>query len=177
MAQVRTPVLSGITEFGSFVTGPVDTTWGATERNGVSIAIEGEDVDVQSGQALMLEDSFASQRSITITPRLQYSGLLNVKDALGLPDAALVGDLQATPTASDEVLSIVDADIATVEKQLYAITPGPVSTRVFRFIRCKQRGGFTMELASNDYVRMESSWGLLRPVGGGTAMTVTDSAT
>ena len=173
MAQVRTPVLSGITEFGSFIT-TVDTTWGATERNGVSIAIEGEDVDVQSGQALMLEDSFASQRSITITPRLQFSGLLNVRDALGLPASALVGDIAG---ATDEVLSIVDADIASETKGLYAITPGPVSTRRFEFVRCKQRGGFTMELASNDYIRMESSWGLLRPVGGGFAMKVTDSAT
>ena len=176
MAQVRTPVLSGITEFGSYV-GTTDTSWGATERNGVSIAIEGEDVDVQSGQVLMLEDSFASQRSITVTARLQYSGLLNMRDALGLPSSALVGDLQATPTPTNEVLSVIDAEIATEEKGLYAITPGPVSTRDFRFIRCKQRGGFTMELASNDYVRMESSWGLLRPSGGGAAMTVTDSAT
>ena len=174
MAQVRTPVLSGITEFGSYVTGPVDTSWGATERNGVSIAIEGEDVDVQSGQVLMLEDSFASQRSITVTARLQYSGLLNMRDALGLPASALVGDIAG---ATDETLSVIDAEIATEEKSLYAITPGPVSTRRFEFIRCKQRGGFTMELASNDYVRMESSWGLLRPSGGGAAMTVTDSAT
>lgn len=172
MAQVRTPVLHGITEFGEVDGG--DQAWGATERNGVSLAIDGEDVDVISGQSLMLEDSFASLRGITATARLQYSGLLNMKDALGLPDSALVGDLAG---ATDEVLSLIDDQIATEEKVLYALTPGPVSTRRFDLARCKQRGGFQMELASNDYVRLESSWGLLRPGVGVAAMVITDAAT
>jgi hypothetical protein len=172
MANVRTPVLHGITECGE--DNGTQVPWGATEQNGVSIAIDGEDVDVISGQAYVLEDSFPSTRAVTVTMRLQYSGLLNLQDALGLPSTALTGDLgAATPT--DEVLAIEGGELATEEKKLYAIHPGPVSTRLWEFERCKQRGGFTMELASNDYIKLETSWGVLAN-SGGAEVTVTDAA-
>jgi hypothetical protein len=171
VAQVRTPVISGITEFGH--DDGADQAWGATEQNGVTVAITGEDVDVQSGQALMLEDSFPSARTIEVTARLQHGGLLNVKDALGMADATLTGDLGAV---TDEVLAITGANIGTEELKLYAIQPGPVSTRDFRFFRCKQRAGITLELGSNNYSMLESVWQVLNPTSGNAA-EITDSAT
>jgi len=180
MANVRTPVLNGITEFGEVTggtgyTGGTDVPWGATERNGVTIVIAGEDVDVQSGQNLVLEDSFASARTIELTARLQYSGLMNVRDALGMPAAALTGDLGiGTPT--DEVLAFQGTNMGSEEKHIYALTPGPTSTRKYGAVRCKQRAGMTIELASNDYVRLESTWTVLDG-GSYDEMQITDAAT
>jgi hypothetical protein len=176
VANLRTPVYSGITEFGDIESGPTDVPWGATEQNGVTVAITGEDVDVQSGQALMLEDSFPSTRTIEVTARLQHGGLLNLKDALGMPDSALTGDLQATPTATDEVLAIVGTNIGTEELNLYADQPGPVSTRRYDFKRCKQRAGMTLELGSNNYTMLESVWQVLNPTSG-NAVEITDAST
>jgi hypothetical protein len=180
MANARTPVLSGITEFGEVTggtgySGGTDVPWGHTERNGVTINVAGEDVDVQSGQNLVLEDSFASARMIELVARLQYSGLLNVRDALGMPSSALTGDLGAT-TPTDEVLVLTGTNMGSEEKHIYALTPGPVSTRRYAAIRCKQRAGMTLELASNDYVRLETTWTVLDG-GSYDEMQITDSAT
>jgi hypothetical protein len=180
MANVRTPVLSGITEFGEITggtgySGGTDVPWGATERNGVTIAIAGEDVDVQSGQNLVLEASFASARTIEITGRLQYSGLMNLRDALGMPAGALSGDIQnGTPT--DEVLAIVGTNMGSESKHMYALTPGPVSTRKYQAINCKQRAGMTLELGSAAYVMLETTWTVLDG-GAYSEMEILDSAT
>lgn len=178
MAQARTPVLSGISEFGE-VTGETapydglgsDASWGATERNGVTIQITGEDVDVQSGQNLVLEDSFASARSIELTARLQHTGLLNIKDSLGIPDADLSGDLATV----DEVLSFNGTNIATEEKTIYVLSPGPNTTRRIQAERCKQRAGLTLELASNDYIKLETTWTVLDGGSGIDEMQILDS--
>lgn len=184
MANVRTPVLSGITEFGEVTgatdyTGGTDVPWGATEQNGVTLNISGEDVDVQSGQALVLEDSFASSRAMEITARLQHAGLLNLQDALGMPSGTLTGDLGET-TPTDEVLDISGTDIGSSTKHIYALTPGPAAARRYEAGRCKQRAGMTIELASNDYVRYETVWTVLKfdPVAGtGPDLKITDAAT
>ncbi len=178
MANVRTPVLSGISEFGD-VTGETapydglgtDAPYGATERNGVTIQVTGEDVDVQSGQNLVLEDSFASARSIELTARLQHSGLLNIKDALGMPDAALTGDLATI----DEVLAFNGTNIASEEKTIYVLSPGPNTTRRIQAQRCKQRAGLTLELASNDYLKLETTWTILDGGTGIDEMQILDS--
>lgn len=182
MATLRTPVYSGITEFGEVTgatgyTGGTDVPYGATERNGVTIVITGEDVDVQSGQNLVLEDSFASARAIEMTARLQHAGLMNVRDALGMPDGALTGDLQLTPTATDEVLVLNGTNMGSETKHIYCLTPGPVSTRRIAAARCKQRAGMTLELASNDYVRLETTWTVIDGGAGVDEMQITDSAT
>ncbi len=180
MANVRTPVLSGISEFGEITggtgyTGGTDVPWGATERNGVTIAISGEDVDVQSGQNLVLEASFASARTIELTGRLQYSGLMNLRDALGMPSSALTGDIMlGTPT--DEVLVIVGTNMGSESKHMYAMTPGPISTRRYQAINCKQRAGMTLELGSAAYVMLETTWTVLDG-GAYSEMEITDAAT
>ncbi len=179
MATVRTPVLSGITEFGEVTgatnyAGGTDVPYGATERNGVTIVITGEDVDVQSGQNLVLEDSFASARSIEMTARLQHVGLMNVRDALGMPASALAGDLSM---ATDEVLGLNGTNMGSETKHIYALTPGPISTRRLEAHNCKQRAGMTLELASNDYVRLETTWTVIDAGSGVNEMQITDAGT
>jgi hypothetical protein len=68
--------------------------------------------------------------------------------------------------------------MATEEKIIYATTPGGglITLRRFEWPRMKQRGGFQMELASNDYVRLETSWGALRPGPATAALVITDFA-
>lgn len=182
MANQRTPVLSGISEFGeinsetaAYAGDGTDESWGATERNGVTLAMSGEDVDVMSGQNLMLQDSFPSSRAIELTARLQHAGLINIADALGIPDSDLAGDLNAA-TPTDEVLSIDGTNIGQEEKTLYILTPGPVSTRRYQVHRAKQRAGLNMEFAINDYVKIETTWSVLDAGAGNDEMQITDAA-
>lgn len=164
MAIKAANVLSGITEVGAVTTPfgtPVDVKWGATEENGVELRINGQTVDVRSGQSRVLEDQFLSALTIECVMRLQYTDLLNVARALGLDDTAVTGDLNAgSPTP--EVLEVLQTLFGKTERYLYIITPGPKSTRRFELKRCKVAPNISLSLASNDYQKLEMTWAVLR---------------
>lgn len=165
MAIKAANVLSGITEIGHVNTPygtPVDVKWGATEEDGAELRINGQTVDVRSGQSRVLEDQFLSAIDMELVMRLQYTDLLNVARALGLDDTAVTGDLNAgTPTA--EVLEALQTAIGKTERYLYIITPGPKSTRRIELKRCKVSPNISMAFASNDYQKLEMTWAVLRP--------------
>lgn len=177
----RDTVLHGVVAVGAVVAG-ADVDWGSTEQNGATLAIDGQDVDVMSGQSRILEDSFASARTITATFRLQKSDLLNVRDSLGLPATALTGDLYGATTPTAEVLTIDEAQIGTQENALFIESLGPKGPRRVDIPRAKNRGGITLEFAANDYIKLESTWTVLRPkegsgpggVGRAKPVTITD---
>lgn len=173
MAQMRKTVLVGIHEVGA-VRAAADVSFGKTAPDGVTIAWSGTDLEVESGQSSLLEEVFRTANRVEITFKLIYSDLLNLREALGLPDSALTGDLNAgVPTA--EVLSLVEAEIGSREDTIYVIGPGPVSTRRFEFARCKVMPNVSVSLSRDNHVVLEFSYKVLRPKTGTAFGTVTDA--
>ncbi len=165
MAIQAKNVLLGISEIGHVTDPygtPADVKWGATEQNGAEFRANGQTVDVRSGQSMVLEDVFMSALDIEVVVRLQYSDLLNVARALGLADNAVSGDLNAgSPTA--EVLEALQTTWGKTERYVYIITPGPKSTRRFELKRCKIIPNLNLNLASNDYQKLEFTLRVIRP--------------
>ena len=182
MAQQVANVLQGITEVGHVTDPygtPADVSWGATEQDGVEIRVSGETLDVQSAQSTVLEDMFVHTVDIEVEYKVQYGDLLNLARALGLDTSSYpTGDLQGSPTPSAEVLEPLMDDIGRFEFYLYAITPGPKSTRRFEFKRCKVAPSFNLALASTAHQAIAISFKVLRPKQAGhenTPVKVTDA--
>lgn len=172
MAQVRANVIQGISEVGA-VRASVDVPFGRTAPNGVTIAFSGTDHEVDSGQSNWLEDLFRTADRVDVTVRLIFADLLNLKDSLGLPDAALTGDLNiGSPTP--EILAIAENTLGSREDTLYVESPGPKGDRRYVFTRTKKRAGLTIEVAKDGHVILEATWTVLRP-SAGSAITITDA--
>lgn len=172
MAQSRKTVIRGITEVGA-KRGGSDVSFGRTAPNGFTMTFSGNDLEVESGQSTFLETLFRTADRIDWTFRLLYADLLNLKDMLGLPASALTGDLWGgTPTA--EVLAIIEGTLGSVEDTLYAITPGPKSTRRYEAQRAALRAGLTIEHSKDNHVILEATWTILRPASG-NIITITDN--
>jgi hypothetical protein len=172
MAQVRANVIQGISEVGA-VRASVDVPFGKTAPNGVTIAWSGSDHEVESGQSNWLEDLFRTADRIDITVRLIFADMLNMRDSLGLPDAAMTGDLNiGSPTP--EVLAIAENTLGSREDALYVESPGPKGDRRYFFARTKLRAGLNIEVAKDGHVILEATWTVLRP-STGNAATITDA--
>lgn len=165
MPPTATNVLHGISEVGEVTDPygtPTDVPWGATEQDGVVLRISGNQVDVRSGQSLVLEDRFLSGLDITAEVTLQYTDLLNVARGMGLADSEVTGDLQAgTPVA--EVLNPLQTAIGNREFYFYILTPGPTSTRRIELKRCKINPDFQLAFASSDYQKIRLQLIVLAP--------------
>lgn len=175
MANERKTVIRGISEVGA-VRAATDVSFGRTTPNGVTLAFSGSDLEVESGQSTMLEAIFNQSDRIAVTFRLIFADLVNFREALGLPDAALTGDLNPVDPAPavEEVLAITEANLRSREDALYAITPGPASTRRYDFHRCRVRAGLSIEMSRDGHVILEFTAEVLRPEAG-NVITITDA--
>jgi hypothetical protein len=172
MAATRANVIQGISEVGAR-RAAADVLFGKTAPNGVTIAFSGSDHEVESGQSNWLEDLFRTADRCDVTIRLIFADMLNMKEVLGLPDAALTGDLQGgTPSA--EVLAMAENTLGSREDQIYVESPGPKGDRRYDFMRTKLRAGLTIEVAKDGHIILEATWTVLRP-SSGNAITITDA--
>lgn len=169
----RETVIQGINEVGA-VRGGSDESFGRTAPNGATIAFSGTDLEVESGQSTFLETLIRTADRIDVTIRLLYADAQNLVEALGLPDSALTGDLQAaTPTA--ETIAIIEDVLGAREETLYVIGPGPSSTRRWEFARTKRRAGVTIEKGKDNEVILEFTCAVLRPTDGSNVIDITDA--
>lgn len=174
-------VLSGLTEVGHVSDPygtPSDVSWGATEQDGAALIVNGQQVEVQSAQSKILEDSFATGADVRLRMTLQYSDLLNYARALGLDESSHpTGDLQAG-TPVEEVLEPTVGELFNREFYIYLITPGPASTRRVELKRCKANPQFQVPMGSTDYQKLELEFYVLRPTQSGhedTPFKITDA--
>lgn len=173
MANQRKTVIHGISEVGA-VRAAADVSFGKTIIDGVTIAFSGTDLDVESGQSSLLEESFPITDRIEITATLLYADLLNYIEALGMDASALVGDLNGgVPT--DEVLTMIEGALRVREDQLYIICPGPSGSRRYDFMRTKVKAGVQFVHGRNKEVNIQATWQVLRPKAGPNVFTVTDA--
>lgn len=161
----------GINEVGEVIAA-TDTSWGRTQEDGVTLQLTANTVDLMSGQAYMKEDSRLTSAQLQIVAALIFSELTNLKRIWGLPDDALTGDLSGG-TATPEVLSILQSNLGTVEKALYVLGPGPVSTRRIDAIRCRASSFGELKMAKNAFTLPQATYEVLAP-DSGAALTITD---
>lgn len=113
-----------------------ETSWGFTSEDGARITPQVSTVVQRSGQSAVIVDSFISEAGAQLQVALLSGVLTNLKRLMGLPDAALTGDLAAgTPT--DEILIVRGGELGTVERGIYIRTPGPLGPRTYYIPRCK----------------------------------------
>lgn len=163
MARQRQTVIEGISEVGAVRSGS-DESFGKTVPDGVTISWSGTDREVESGQSTFLEEIFRQADRVEITVSLLYGDLLNMKEALGLPDSVLSGDLQSD---TDEILAIAEGELGSREDHLYVISPGPSGTRRYDFYRTKvlaNQGNF--EVSRDQDLVLEFTSTVLKPSSG-----------
>src|SRR5687768_3172231 len=99
-----------------------------TTKDGVDLQLNSTFVDAYGGMDVLPADSRQERGELTLGMTFLRADLTTFRFALGLPDGALTGDLSAgTPTA--EVLAVDAGDIGSTRRHLYALGPGPASTR------------------------------------------------
>lgn len=157
--------LIGISEVGHIEdpTGtPVDTPWGNTQQQGVTLQLSTETVDLMSAQAKMKEDTNLVSASIQLQVALVTTSLQRLQRLWGLPDTAFEGDLEGA-TPAEEVLSIGEGNLGTEERSLYVLGPGPASTRRVEAARCRVADLGGIQFASNQYQLPQATWEVLNP--------------
>ena len=166
----------GINEVGHVNATPADVPWGRTTQDGVNLQLTANTVELQSGQATMLESVGLVSARIQLAIGLVVSELTALQRLWGLPDSAVTGDLAAvspaTPTA--EVLAIAPNAMGTVERRVYVLGPGPRSTRRIEAVRARVSDLGGIQLAQNAFSLPNATWEVLAPATG-NALTITDA--
>jgi hypothetical protein len=130
----------GVVEVGAF-TGEqgstiTETPWGLTTQEGVRLAPTVNTVKQRSGQGTGAIASFVSEADVQVVISFTSAALDVLRLSMGLPTAALEGDLSGeTPT--EEVLTVRGDEIATEEEGIYVRTMGPLGPRTYYIPRCK----------------------------------------
>lgn len=153
--------LIGISEVGHVDSGPTDVPWGNTQQEGVTLQLSTQTVDLMSAQAKMKEHVALLSATMQLVITLVGAELTAFQRAWGLPDAALTGDTQASPTPSDEVLTITEGNLGTEERTLYVLGPGPVSTRRLEAARCRVAALGNMQMGATGYTLPQATWEVL----------------
>jgi hypothetical protein len=150
--------------------------WGRTTQDGVNLQLTAQTVELQSGQATMLEDVGLVSARMQFVIGLVVSELTALARLWGLPDSAVTGNLApvapATPTA--EVLAIAPNAMGTVERTLFALGPGPASTRRIEALRARVSALGGIQMAQNAFSLPTATWDVLAPAAG-NAVTITDA--
>jgi hypothetical protein len=165
--------LIGINEVGE-VNGGVDTSWGRTQEDGVGLQLTANVVDLMSGQAFMKEDVRLTSAQLQIVAGLIFSELSVLRRIWGLPASALTGDLTHATAPTAEVLSIQTNTLGTVEKELYALGAGPISTRRINAKRARAVSFGELRQAKNAFMLPQATWEVLAP-DSGAALIITDA--
>lgn len=161
----------GINEVGH-IAGSQEISWGATQQEGVVLALTTESADLQCAQVRVLENTTLVSATIGVQVNLCQGELEKWQFAWGMPDTALTGDLAAsTPVA--EVLTFEGNNMGEQERRLYVKAPGPVGIRRVDIPRAKVQSLGNMAFASNAYSLPSAEWQIVR---GDTnvIMTITD---
>lgn len=154
----------GVNEAGRVTGSSTDEPFGNTQQEGVVLQLSTETADLMSGQAKVMEDVNLVEASMELQINLVEAALQAIQELYGLPAGNFSGDLTAgSPT--EEQLDL-DENIGTQEETIYALGPGPSSTRRIEGQRCRisDLGGLTM--ASDSYMLPQATWQVLNPTSG-----------
>lgn len=129
----------GVVEVGEF-TGEkgnvTETPWGLTTQEGVRLAPTANTVKQRSAQRVGAINSFVSEADVQLVIAFTSAALDVLRLSMGLPTAALEGDLSGeTPT--EEILTVRGDEIATEEVGVYVRTMGPIGPRTYYIPRAK----------------------------------------
>lgn len=135
------------------------TSWGYTSEEGARIVPTVNRIEQRSGQSAAVLDSFIESVGGQLQVRMLSGHLENLRRMMGLPSAALTGDLSAgTPTK--EVLQVTGATLGTEEQQLYLQTMGPLGPRTYFFPRAKVNSFPEMAHSRTEYFEPNAAFDL-----------------
>lgn len=155
--------IHGITAIGSYTGskgGPyIKTSWGLTQPAGATIRASTTIVEQFSGQSVFVQDSFMDGVAAQVEFGLISGTLETLRRMMGLPSAALTGDLGAgTPTM--ETLTIGGTNLGSQEQSLYLTTPGSAGPRNYHFPRTKVVSFPELVAARNGYLEPRTTFAL-----------------
>jgi hypothetical protein len=163
----------GTQEVGRVTGGTTLVPVSKTTKEGVDIQLNATFVDLYGGTDMLPADSRAERAELTIGMTMLNSELTVYKYALALPDSALTGDLEnATPTA--EVLSIDASTLGSQRFHLYALGPGPSTTRKIEVLNAQWQGINGMGQKGNAHTTLQPTFRALSPTAG-PAVRITDA--
>lgn len=113
-----------------------ETSWGLTSEEGARITESVSTVKQRSGQSAGVVDSFISEYDAQLQIMLLDGQLNTLRRLMGLPTAALTGDLGGT-SPTPEVLVVRGSEIGSEERQIYVRCMGPLGPRTYYFPRAK----------------------------------------
>lgn len=155
----------GINEAG-YIDGGTDTPFGDTQQEGVVVQLSTDVADLQGGQAKVLEDRELVSANMEIQIMLVEAALQAVQELYGLPSGNFSGDLD---TSTQEEVQF-DNNLGTVETGIYALGPGPASTRRVEASRCKIGDLGDLTMASDSYMLPQATWTVLKPDSGASLL-------
>ncbi|HLM67715.1 MAG TPA: hypothetical protein VK358_09320 [Longimicrobium sp.] len=163
----------GTQEIGFVTGGNTLTPVTETTKDGVDIQLTAQFVDLYGGKDMLPADSKAERGELTLAATMKDASLTALKFALALPDAALTGDLSAaTPTA--EVLAIDASTIGSVRRHIYALGPGPSTTRKIEIPNAQWQGIGGLGQKGNAHTNPQPTFRALTPASG-PAVRITDA--
>jgi hypothetical protein len=167
----------GINEVGEHdqAASPTDSEWGRTTEDGATLQLSTTTQELHSGQAKMAEDTHINQVSMAIQFNVLFAELTTLQQMLGIAAAQLTGDLEDT-TPTEEVLTIDQDSIGAVEKGLYVIGPGPVSTRRLEAARALLADMGDIAFSDTEWQIFQATWDLINTADGTGVVTITDAA-
>lgn len=166
--------IKGVNEVGQVDTGPVDTTWGRTQRDGFTLQMAVTREQLFSAQSPVTEDNDITQITMSMRFSLLFSELTKLQMAMGIPAAQLSGDLSGgTPT--QEELQIDEDSLGSDTKTLYALTPGPLSTRRFEAANCALADVGDLQSGRGQWQLPQVTWDILNTADGTGLLAITDA--
>lgn len=164
--------LIGISEVGHVTAVPADVTWGATQKDGVTVQLSLSRTELRSGQSALKLASHVTEVGVQLSFRMVESALQALGYMLGLAAAKFTGDLTAgTPTAES---LIIDGTLGSQELKLYALGVGPASTRRIEAARAVLSDPGSLAVADNAYMQPAVAFNLLEPASG-SFLKITDA--
>lgn len=161
----------GVNEVGE-TDGSTDTSWGRTQETGATLTLSVTKQELFSGQAKMAEDNHINQVAMALQFSLIFAELQNLQRVLGIPSAQFTGDLDS-PTA--EELAIDQDSLGSDEKGVYAIGPGPASTRRVEALNAKLADVGDLSFSDTEWQLPEITWDVLNTADGTDVLTITDA--
>lgn len=164
--------LIGVNEVGEHDGQGTDTSWGRTQQSGALLQMSVTKQTLMSAQAKMAEDTHISGVEMTVQFNGIFSELQNLQRMLGIPAAQFTGDLDS-PT--QEVLTIDQGSLGSVQKGIYVIGPGPASTRRLEVAVATLGDIGDIEWSDENWILPQVSWDVLNTADGTGVLTITDA--
>lgn len=168
MAQTDARLI-GVSEVGHVAGGTTDTSWGKTQKDGVSVQLSLSRVDLVGGQSPLKLASHVTDVGVQLVFRMVESALQRLGYMLGTAAAKFTGGL---PSVAEAL--VIDAGLGSQELQLYALGVGPVSTRRIDAKRAVLSDPGALVMADNAYMLPGVTFNLLLP-SSGDFLKITDA--